>query len=118
MRKLFLTMALIFGITTFVFAADGRNPTIYNKTLTTANTEYSQVITPGTKKITVQCRTNYAVRIAYETGKVAGSTAPYFTMKSGAVYWEDNLAATMDNPVTIYLASSQAGVIVEILVWR
>lgn len=119
MLKRFLAgLAMMFILVGTAIAADGSKPTIYNTTLTSADTEYSQVITPGTKKLTLQCRTNYDIRIAFVTGKVAGSTSPYMTLKKGAVYWEDNLRGTFENPITVYLASSQAGVIIEIVVWR
>lgn len=111
---LFLSLVLFGSV---VFAGEGQNPTIYNVTLTSANTEYSQVIAPSVKKITLQCRTLYDVRLAYETGKVAAPTTPYLTIKKGNVYWEDSLNTKLES-TTLYLASAQAGVVIEIVVWR
>ena len=90
--------------------------TIYNVVLTSADTEYSQVLPIYTKKITIQARTSVVVRGAYEVGKVATPTAPYLTIKAGASYWEDSL--TLPTLTTIYLASSSAGTVVEIMCWE
>ncbi len=119
MKRLVVAICLVLMLSGCepIFAQNAQNPTTYNLTLTSANTEYSQVISPRTKKVTVQCRTAFAVRGAYETGKVATPTAPYFTIKAGAAYWEDGLS-TKDTVTTLYLASSTAGVVVEIIVWR
>lgn len=90
-------------------------PVCTNKTLTNANTEYSHVLDAACKYFTIKCRTAFDVRFAFVTGKVAASTAPYMTLKSGESYstpenWE-NAAQTL------YLASTTAGVVVEILEW-
>lgn len=89
-------------------------PTVYNVTLTVADTEYSQALPANTKDFRFRCRTSYDVRYAWVTGKVATPTAPYLTVPSGSDYYSDlnNLAS-----ITLYLASSQAGVIVELEIW-
>ena len=89
-------------------------PTAYNVTLTNADTEYSQALPANAKGFEFQCRTAYDVRYAFATGKVAGPTAPYLTLKAGSEYYKENvkLAST-----TLYLASAQAGVVVEIIAW-
>ena len=98
---------------------NSRIPTVYNTTLTSANTEYSQALPAGTKKFSFQCRTAYDVRFAMVTGKVAGSVAPYLTMKASAAYESpDSLSSPTDVPITLYFASAQAGVVVEIEVWQ
>lgn len=89
-------------------------PAQYAVTLTTANTEYSQALPSGCKKFTAQCRTAFDVRFAFTAGKVATPTDPYGTIKSGSCYYEDNVDLT---GVTMYLASGQAGVVVEITAW-
>ena len=111
MKKLFILLAILVLIIPPVFADSIK---CYNLTLTLADTEYSQSF-PLAKKITIQCRTAYDVRFSYVTGKVATPTAPYMTIKSGAAYWEDSLAVS---GTTLYFASDEAGVVVEILVWR
>jgi hypothetical protein len=84
----------------------------YNVTLTNANTEYSQLLPSNTRKLIFQSRTNVVVRWAWTTGKVATPTAPYFTLKAGSAYFEDELKLSSK---TLYLASSTAGTVVEII---
>ena len=89
-------------------------PTVYNVTLTTADTQYSQALPANTKEFRFRCRTLFDVRYAWVTGKVATPTAPYLTLPAGSDYYSDwnNLASQ-----TLFLASSEAGVIAEIEVW-
>lgn len=89
-------------------------PTVYNLTLTSADTEYSQALPANTREVRFRCRTAYDVRFAWVTGKVATPTAPYLTLPAGSDYYSDN-----DNLAsqTLYLASAQAGVVVEIECW-
>jgi len=91
-------------------------PTVYNVTLTNADTEYSQAMPANCRGFEFQCRTENDVRFAVVTGKVAAPTAPYMTLKAGDYYasFPINQAAS---PSTLYLASSVAGVIVEIIAW-
>ena len=115
MRKkimVFVLAMVLFCSTTF--AEDGHFPQVSNVTLTVANTEYSQAVS-GAQKFTIQCRTNFAVRLAYVTGKVATPTEPYLTIKAGSVYWEDNISLAGR---TLYFASSEAGVIIEIIYFK
>ena len=88
--------------------------TIYNVTLTNADTEYSQALPADTRAFEFQCRTAYDIRYAWVTGKVATPTAPYQTLKAGAVKYKENVNLAT---ATLYLASDQAGVIVEIEAW-
>lgn len=85
--------------------------TVYNTTLTNANTEYSQALPTNTREFRFICRTLFDVRYAFITGKVATPTAPYLTLPAGMEYSSDN-----DNfaSTTIYFASATAGVIVEL----
>lgn len=89
-------------------------PTVYNKTLTIADTEYSQALPSSTREIRFRCRTLYDVRFAWVTGKVATPTAPYLTLPAGCDYHSDDSDITGKS---LYLASDQAGVVVEIEVW-
>lgn len=91
-------------------------PQVANLTLTDANTEYTQEFPAGTKHWSMQCRTAVDVRFAFVTGKVAGSTAPYGTMKAGgSVSSPEKMTHT--NATAIYLASGTAGAVVEFLYW-
>jgi len=93
---------------------DSATPTIYNVTLTNANTEYSQALPANTRKVAFRCRTANAIRYAWATGKVATPTAPYATLASGAEWAADGIKLTGK---TLYFASPSAGVVVELEVW-
>lgn len=98
-------------------ASELLQPVIYNVTLTSADTEYSQALSADMRYFSVQCRTAFDVRYAFVTGKVATPTAPYATIKSGNWYNSpEKLQLDIDGE-TIYLASAEAGVIVEIVAW-
>ena len=114
MKKKIVTLVLVmmFFCST-IFAGSAQFPLIVNLTLASADTEYSTTLT-GAKKFTIQCRTNYAVRFAYVTGKVAAPTAPYITIKAGSVFWEDDISVDK----TLYFASSESGVVIEILYYK
>lgn len=71
---------------------------IYNVTCTSANTEYSQALPPNVRSFAVQPRTAVDVRMAFVTGKVAGSTAPFFTLKAGGA---GDLAAILTDTAAI-----------------
>ena len=89
-------------------------PTIYNVPLTVADQEYNQTLSSNCARYDVQCRTGYDVRFAFVTGKVAGPTAPYATLKAGGTFTSEFVPQSATAP-TLYLASSQAGVVVEII---
>lgn len=91
-----------------------KTPTIYNVVLTSADTEYSQLLPSGVRDVRFRCRTLYDVRYQFTTGKVAGSVSPYLTLPAGSDYYSDNNDLS---GFTLYLASSQAGVVVELEVW-
>ena len=54
------------------------------------------------------------MRYAFTTGKVATPTAPYFTLKAGMTYYKEGLDLSSK---TLYVASSNAGDIVELITW-
>lgn len=86
-------------------------PVIYNTTMTSANTEYSQALPSGCTKIMVQCRTSYDVKITYVSGE---SGTIYFTIKADDTYWDDNIFGTKQ---TLYVQCTTAGQVLEILAW-
>lgn len=94
--------------------------TVYNVTLTSADTEYNLALPAGVKEISFQARTSAAVRFAWETGKVATPTANYATCAAGAAYTEYFDIARTGSPdsQTLYLASATAGTVVEVAIWR
>ena len=90
-------------------------PNEYVVNLVVANTEYSQALPANTKGFSFKCRENQVIRFAFTTGKVAGSTEPYFTLNNGnSSYFEKNLNVTGK---TIYFACGVANRNVEIIVW-
>jgi hypothetical protein len=86
----------------------------YNVTLTAADTEYSQALPEYTKFVYIQCRDSENVRGAFVTGKVAGSTSPYFTIKEDGSLALEGAALRSK---TLYLATSvETSPVVEIVV--
>ena len=89
------------------------HPKFYVKELTLADTEYEFVFPEITKKVMIQARTSVVIRMSYEAGKVASSTDPFFTIKSGNTYFDNDLK--LNKGTVLYLASPSAGCKVEIL---
>lgn len=87
-------------------------PNIYNVDVGTS--ESSLALPEGTKKVRMQCRTAVDVRYAFVTGKVAGPTAPYATLKSGQVLEADLLWL---QGKTLYFAAGSS-VVVEVIAWQ
>ena len=105
------------GMTVHVVGDDiltSTTPTVYNLTLTIADTEYSQALPANTKDFRFRCRTLYDVRYAWVADKVATPTAPYLTLPAGSDYRSDNNNLSSQ---ILYVASSEAGVILEIEIW-
>lgn len=91
-------------------------PNEHNRTLTSSDTEYSRALPDSCRGFEFQCRTEADVRFAFTTGKVATPTGVYFTLKAGDYYVSFPLNQGV-SPSTLYLASSTAGVVVEIIAW-
>lgn len=108
-RFLFIVLAWLFLCGATPQAGQVRRT--YNLTLTSAGTEYSQALTGGVSQVTVQCRSANAVQMAFSFGQ-SGTT--YWTIKSGDAYYEQIINAS---DVTLYLQSTTAGVVVEIIAW-
>jgi hypothetical protein len=89
-------------------------PTLYNVTMTLANTEYSQALPANTKRFSIKTRDGTAFRIAFVTGKVAAPTDPYETVPANWEYYEDTLLLAAS---TLFFGCAGAGKIVEITVW-
>lgn len=100
---------------TAIGALEATTPTEYNISLAVANTEYSQALPTGTRRLCFRCRGNSAtVRYAWVTGKVAGPTANYQSLQPGSDYILDGVKLTSK---TLYFASVSAGAIVEMETW-
>lgn len=99
----------------FPESASSGSATVYNVAMANKNTEYSQVLPAGIKCISFQLRADKKLRFAFETGKVAGSVAPYAEVKAGAAYNCDGL--DLQAPLTLYVASPDNAQVLEIVVW-
>lgn len=103
------------AIKTAVEARIATTPTLYNVTMTAANTEYSQALPANTKKIKFRCQdVGFDVRTAYETGKVAAPTSPWSLLAAGEVETVDDLNLTGK---TLYFSCVAAGKVMEITCW-
>jgi hypothetical protein len=92
-------------------------PNVYNVTCTDADTEYSQVLPADTLKLEVSIRNgaganNY--RVSFVTGKVAAPTEPYIQKPSDIAFFQEGFVLAAG---TLYIASSNAGDIAEIIAW-
>jgi hypothetical protein len=86
----------------------------YQITVTTQDTEYPLVLPATTKAIEIQCRDTTDIRCSFTTGKVAGSTSPFQTIKGGARYVKEHLYL---NQHTLYVAAGTGSKVVEVRVW-
>lgn len=93
-----------------------QTPTILNVTMTSSNTEYSVSIPEGTKKMQVSTADGTAFRLAFETGKVATPTAPYFTVPANLMLTCDDIY--FDQGGTLYVGCGSAGKIAQVLTWQ
>ena len=83
-------------------------------TLTNADQEYTYTLPANCAGYSLQCRTGVDIRIGTVTGKVAGPTDPYLTLKAGEAYNSPE-RAVFQAGTTLYFASSTAGAVVEII---
>ena len=88
----------------------GRNPTIYNKTVASKDVEESQTLNNGVKKFMIKCRGNANIKLSYIQNE---SDTTYITIPKGSVYNEEGL----DFSGTIYFQTDLDGQVVEIVEW-
>lgn len=93
---------------------NAQTPYILTETLTSANTEYEISIPQGTQQFQLYTKASVALRIAYETGKVAGSTEPFLQIDSGNTYFVDKVLA---RSLKVYVACGTAGTVVHVHGW-
>lgn len=89
-------------------------PVMYNVAITLANTEYPQALPADTKKFLIKTRDGTSFRLAFVTGKVAGSVDPFTTVPASGIYWEDFIEP---GSITLYFACAVAGKKAEIIAW-
>ena len=91
--------------------AAAAEPTIYNVTLTNANTEYPQAMPTNIRKIAIRPRNNtHSIKVAFTAGM---SGTNYLTVDSG-FYFNDMIGVSA---LTVYMQSATAGAVVEIEAW-
>ena len=93
----------------------GVTPNLYNVSLVTADTEYTQALPANTVRLKFQNRVAADIRYAWAAGKVATPTAPYYTLKSGGVFNGEHVGLPAQ---TLYLGAAATGNIVEIEAWQ
>jgi len=118
LKKLFVTdkngHIIVDSIGTWPGISPATTPAIYNVTMTSADTEYSQALPSNCLGFMVQTQDGTAFRLAYVTGKVATPTAPYLTVAASSVYYETAIKLATG---TLYFACASSGKIVEIVAW-
>lgn len=87
-------------------------PVVYNVTMTSADTEYSQTLPAQTKKFTLKCRGEYDIKFCF-TAEASGTT--YLTIPSGQCYWDDLIR---DASLTLYFQCATAAQVAEITAWN
>lgn len=91
-------------------------PVVDALSMASANTEYSWAVPENVVGLSIQCRDATDIRVAFTSGKVAGSTDPYITIKAGTALTlpEKTLLKTGLTP-TIYMATGSASKVAEII---
>lgn len=90
--------------------------TLYNVAITNQDTEYSQALPADVRVIKVKCRTAADIRFAWVTGKVAASTAPFWTIKSGTTETIEVPPELTGGTPTIYVAAAAGSLVAEVMV--
>lgn len=80
---------------------------VYNISVLLANTEVSQALATGTKKITIKVRGNSTLKLSFSSG------GPYITIPQGATWSNDGLNFNG----TLYFQTTKPSQIVEIEEW-
>jgi hypothetical protein len=88
-----------------------RQAEIFNITLSSANTEFSQALPSNTRKFILKTRGSSILKFSFVSGE---SGTKFITLKPGAVYTDDNLYASE----TIYFQSPTSGDVVEIIAYN
>jgi hypothetical protein len=92
-------------------ASNITTPVITNLSVPTANTEVSHVLQTNLKRIIVKCRGLGKIQLAFTATE---SSTKYITIHPGATYSEEGLNLSGQ---TLYLQTSLASQVVEILEW-
>ncbi len=88
---------------------------VANIAIPVADKEVPWSLPTGCRWFTLQVRDGTALRIAYESGKVANSQPPYFTLKADNQWDEKHFEVDSPHGVQLYFACASAGKMVEVL---
>lgn len=86
-------------------------PNIINQTLTTQNQEYAVELPPGTVRLLVQARAADS-KMSFRAGQAVNG--PYLTIKSSLPPYE---VVDVTGLTTVYLSSTTAGAVIELVCW-
>ena len=92
-------------------------PKIHNITMTDADTEYNQELRLKCLTFLIHTRDESSFRLAFESGKVATPTEPYFTIPANSGYSEFEVMNQEQDLLTLYFASDSTGKVIEIIEW-
>lgn len=88
-----------------------KGPTILNKVLPLANTEYSHTFLDGTRRFTLKNRGSGLLKLSYVSGQ---SGVEWFSIEPGTTYGEEDIRTVS---LTLYIQSPSAAQTLEILSW-
>lgn len=86
---------------------------IANLPMPVADKEYNWALPKNCRWFTLQTRNGAAIRVAVETGHVASSEPPYFTIKPDNSWDERYLEVDIRYGLPLFLACSSAGEVME-----
>lgn len=87
-------------------------PVITNESLLVSGTEYAVVIPAGSVKFRIYSRKHGKLQYSYTSGQ---SGLAYLTIESGNSHTEEGITSSAS--LTIYIQSSKASDILEVLTW-
>ena len=90
-------------------------PSVVNKNIDSADTEYKHKLPLGCKRLQMQMRDATNFRFSFEAGIIAKPDPGYFTVKSGTVFKMEGL--NIEGDVFIYMACDSTSKVVEIMQW-
>ena len=88
---------------------------IANISIQDADTEVSWAFPKGVQWFTLQSRDGAAIRLATESGLVASSQPPYFTVKTDNAWDEKQLRVNIRQGLKLFFACAAAGKVIEVI---
>lgn len=88
---------------------------IANVNILKANEEVHWALPKGCRWFTLQVRDGTSIRIAVESGHVASSQPPYFTLLTNNSWDERYLDVNISQGLSLYFACNEANKVVEVI---